>query len=72
MTQGMGEKFVTDSDLEAMRIVKRQTLAKWRMQGRGPKYFKLPGGAIRYRMSDVENWISAAAVDPQEKFQRAG
>jgi hypothetical protein len=30
-----------------------QTLARWRCEGRGPKFFKV-GGKILYRLADVE------------------
>lgn len=33
------------------------TLEQWRLKGQGPKYVKL-GRAVRYRMSDVQAYIS--------------
>lgn len=44
-----------------------QTLARWRSEGRGPKFFKV-GGKILYRIVDVEafeaeNIRSATAKD---------
>lgn len=38
--------------------VQLQTLSNWRMLGRGPKYIRV-GRLIRYRMKDVEAWLSA-------------
>ena len=32
------------------------TLANWRTQGRGPKYFRV-GRKILYRLEDVENFL---------------
>src|SRR5512146_2342162 len=52
------ERLLTDGDLERMGVVKRQTLAKWRMQGRGPRYHKLPGsgtGEYTFRWSKFDN-----------------
>lgn len=30
-------------------------LAKWRCQGKGPKFIK--GGRIKYRKSDLDTWL---------------
>jgi len=35
-----------------------QTLAIWRMKNKGPRYVKI-GGRIRYRLSDVDEWLEA-------------
>lgn len=39
-----------------------QTLAIWATQGRGPKFFKLENGSVRYRWSDVDAWLDAQAT----------
>jgi len=36
--------------------VKPQTLALWRVAGRGPKYVKL-GYRVFYRLSEVREWL---------------
>ncbi len=41
----------------------KNTLAKWRCQGRGPRFIKL-GGRIRYRLSDVEAYLRERTVEP--------
>lgn len=41
----------------------RQTLAKWRCEGRGPKYARV-GRSIRYRPADVHQWLAEQVVDP--------
>ncbi len=50
------------------------TLARWRMQGKGPKYIRLGGrkGRTRYRRSDVEAWLEAhsATSTAQETVDR--
>lgn len=38
-----------------------QTLARWRMQRRGPP-FHLVGGHIGYRLRDVEAWLAKRRV----------
>lgn len=34
------------------------TLRRWRAEGTGPDYVKV-GGAVRYRWTDVEAWLTA-------------
>lgn len=34
------------------------TLATWRHQGKGPKFIKIHGRMIRYRMADLIAWIN--------------
>lgn len=33
------------------------TLGTWRVEGRGPKYVKLGARKVRYRESDIEDWL---------------
>jgi hypothetical protein len=47
--------------------IHRETLKKWRLQGRSPSYVKLPGGAIRYRRSDLESYVVAHIVDATKR-----
>jgi predicted DNA-binding transcriptional regulator AlpA len=43
-----------------------RTLRQWRYLGTGPKFLKV-GAAVRYRPSDVEDWLRA-----QEREAAAG
>jgi len=40
-----------------------ETLAQWRSQFRGPRYIKLECRLIRYRLSDLEVYLAAHAVE---------
>lgn len=42
------------------------TLAQWRSQRRGPPYIKLEERLVRYRHSDLEEYLSGHSVDPGE------
>ncbi|WP_430642634.1 helix-turn-helix transcriptional regulator [Bradyrhizobium japonicum] len=42
--------------------VSRPTLQRYRREGKGPAWFRLPGGAVRYRRSDVDLWLEARRV----------
>lgn len=39
------------------------TLAQWRSQSRGPLYIKLERRLVRYRRSDLEQYLSAHSVE---------
>ncbi|KJE20375.1 transcriptional regulator, AlpA family [Frankia torreyi] len=42
------------------------TLERWRHHGVGPRGFRIEGGRVRYRRSEVERWLSeqeAAELD---------
>lgn len=42
-----------------MLRVSRSLLRKWRMYKKGPPFFRLEGGCIRYRQEDLDSWIGA-------------
>jgi predicted DNA-binding transcriptional regulator AlpA len=46
----------TRAELAQFTGVSIQTLARWKVEGRGPRVTKL-GGAVRYRKSDVLMWL---------------
>lgn len=37
------------------------TLATWRVEGRGPRYFKVGARKVRYRADDIETWLEKNA-----------
>ena len=52
-------------ETEAARIldVSPMTLRHWRSAGTGPSYVKI-GGRVRYRTSDLDDWIEAQVIAP--------
>ncbi|WP_299986671.1 helix-turn-helix domain-containing protein [uncultured Ruegeria sp.] len=44
-------------------IAKRQTLAQWRSEGKGPPYTK-SGSRILYSGKDLIDWLKAQRVEP--------
>ena len=40
-----------------------RTLSRWRRQGKGPAYVRLPGRIV-YRKQDLDAWIAACRVVP--------
>lgn len=35
-----------------------RALQAWRVQGRGPVFYKISGRAVRYNLSDIETWLA--------------
>lgn len=47
---------VTAAALAAKLGLSRQSLAIWRLKGKGPLYYKA-GSRVLYRIADVERWL---------------
>ncbi len=54
--------YLTPKQLASQLNLKPQTLAIWRLKHKGPKYVKF-GRLIRYRTSDIEEWIAECEGD---------
>ena len=46
------------------------TLERWRRQGRGPKYIRMEGWAIRYRRCDLESFIKQSTVETEDEDRK--
>jgi hypothetical protein len=64
VAKSMDVEFLTEGQLENRGIASRRTLQGWRLRGSGPRYYKL-GGMVKYRWSDVEDWLNARSVSPR-------
>jgi len=53
------DEWLSQADILVELDVSRSTLAKWRTEGRGPVFRKLPNGELRIRRSDFEAWITS-------------
>lgn len=47
--------FIAETDAADFLCQSVRTLQKWRVNGRGPEYFK-PGKSVRYRRRDLMVW----------------
>lgn len=56
------EQPMTDEQVAPLLGVSVSTLRHWRGRGEGPPYFKLAGKSVRYRWSEVENWLLGQRV----------
>jgi len=57
-------QLVRPNELARILGLKVQTLAKLRVQNRGPKWISLGGRAVAYNLADVRDWLEANAHVP--------
>jgi hypothetical protein len=70
----MSARLLCPATVAAMLDWKVQTLAIWRMQGRGPQFVKLgpgPGARVGYRMEDVQRWLDELPTFANTLAQKA-
>lgn len=53
----MSSNLLTPKQLAALFAVNENTLAKWRLQGNGPKFIKIQRH-VRYAANDVVRWTN--------------
>lgn len=63
-TRVFARKFVNEVELGEIVGLSRRTLQKHRLEGHGPKFYKLHG-AVRYALADVADWIKASECSAQ-------
>ena len=57
----MSDRLHTTSEIAELLQVAEITLRKWRLGGAGPRFTRV-GANIRYRLSDVDDWIASRTV----------
>jgi hypothetical protein len=67
------DEYLTEREAADFLSRKPQTVRKWRVCGKGPKYLKDPNGRIRYSRFDLELWIRGghAAVITKDAIDRS-
>lgn len=61
----MAGQRLTSKEAAAYLGVAEQTLANWRYLGdRGPRFYRLGRGAVRYDVRDLDAYLEASAHDP--------
>ena len=54
----MTKRYLNEKEFEAQYGIRRTTLRRWRVFGKGPRFRKLHG-AVRYDVRDIESWIES-------------
>lgn len=52
-----GNSLLTTAEAANYLRIEKRTLENWRVSGRGPAFVRL-GGAVRYRMAQLEKFIA--------------
>jgi hypothetical protein len=60
------EPLISSNDAARHINVTKSTLATWRCQRKGPRFFKL-GRGCWYRATDLDAWIAKQAHDPEAR-----
>lgn len=50
---------LTSEEVSEMLSISPRTLEGWRTSGEGPKYIRIGGRAVRYRLEDIQAWVDA-------------
>lgn len=50
----------------------RRTLEDWRLNGKGPRYFKNASGKVRYKRDVLEEYMDLNEVNPADDFDPSG
>ena len=53
------DKLLTPAEAGKVLRTNTQTLANWRVAGRGPPWVRLIGRRVFYRKADLREWITA-------------
>lgn len=54
----------TPAELAEQVFVPVATVYQWNSKGTGPRYIRV-GRHVRYRQSDIDDWLDAHAVEPR-------
>jgi predicted DNA-binding transcriptional regulator AlpA len=66
LVQASPARLLSPKEASEFLGVPENTLAQWRSQRRGPVFIKLEERMVRYRMVDLDSYISARIVNPLE------
>lgn len=58
------EDYLTDKEVAAALKLETDTLKRWRWAGKGPKFYKVGGTAVRYKVSDLEAFVQNGESHP--------
>lgn len=65
----MGENLTTKQAADFLQV-KDSTLEQWRWSGKGPRFIKL-NRSVRYRKSDLDNFIEARIYGSTTEAQQS-
>jgi predicted DNA-binding transcriptional regulator AlpA len=70
-TVALNLKHIVNTEAAAHLLnVSAVTLAKWRVTGEGPRFLKF-GRSVKYRISDLEEWIQDQQRESTAEYKQA-
>lgn len=64
-------RLLTPEEASEYLGIPQKTLANWRSERRGPQFVKLESRLIRYRLVDLENYVSSKIVSTEVDTEHA-
>ncbi len=58
----MADRLIDEREAASILCYTPRALQNWRHRGGGPKFVKVSGRSVRYRISEVYAWIDARTV----------
>jgi len=58
----LDKKLVSEMVAAEFLCLSFRTLQNWRVRGGGPRFIRISSRCIRYRISDLEEWIAGRTV----------
>ena len=71
-TVDLADRLLRTQEVAAWLAVSRSTLVRWRQSLEGPEVYWLADGVPRYRVSDVERWLSGCSAARPRAARRGG
>ena len=69
--QKSAEQHIVNTEAAAHLLnVSAVTLAKWRVSGEGPQFLKF-GRSVKYRISDLQEWILGQQRESTAEYKQA-
>src|SRR5215213_6857170 len=71
---GPGSELLTPDETARRLRLAKQTLARWRCEGRGPAFIRLGGigGRVAYRAADIDAWLASRRAYSTAEADRVG
>jgi hypothetical protein len=61
------ERMLNTEAAGAFLNVDPRTLESWRLRGNGPRFVRYSGRCVRYRLSDLIDWVASHEALPREE-----
>ena len=70
--QATSQNLLTADEVAALTGLSVETLAQWRSQRRGIPYVKISRNCVRYRQSDLDDWLAERIVRTDQDVPNTG